>query len=402
MEIQPNYPEVADSDKYFAVVASRLAKVWDNLHLMSNVSDELKKRVILAVVGYYQDIIADAGIWRSFSILCEKLYHRPVPFFDRPDDYIDSELNLIDIQFIIWYVVETSSAKHGILSPYDKSLTQLSNAFFNVLDAIYEDAPTPVEYNIAMDVDLHDEEEDNMRSLYDLSYWLFWNSYFMRPAATPTLQQAMSEAQEIIKQHPDTEEAKPLLAELNQRVMMENPTGPLSLSIGEWLEMIVNQRIPDFDDTIVIPDEPHKYYSALVKATGGAPIAFFRTYDELEHFLGNEMGWGEKHNGHLPGLNKFNNFVILGNPAKGILIAHDVAQYINHPNNVAFDPDEAARNGHRLITDYGTAPIDLVKYVFENNLVPDIRLPFDTSGSFLHDNWDFLARLYQQGFYTAD
>ena len=235
---QPNYPQVAESDKYYMVLAGRLAKMWDNAHVLMNVDDEVRRDTVLAVIGYFQDVVADAGIWRSFSTMCYHLYGRPVPFFDRPDDYIDSELNLIDLQFIIWYVIDSENGNPGHLSPFDKNVEHLARLFFGLLDAVYEDAPTPVAYNMALDVDFHDEQD--REKAYDLSHWLFWNCYFMRPAATSTLHMAAAKAQEIIQAHPDKDEAQRHLLEMNRQLMVENTTGPLSLTLGEWMELIVN------------------------------------------------------------------------------------------------------------------------------------------------------------------
>ena len=69
---QPNYPQVAESDKYYMVLAGRLAKIWDNSRLLMNVDDEVRRDVVLAVTGYFQDVVADAGIWRSFSTMCRQ------------------------------------------------------------------------------------------------------------------------------------------------------------------------------------------------------------------------------------------------------------------------------------------------------------------------------------------
>ena len=142
---QPNYPQVAESDKYYMVLAGRLAKIWDNSRLLMNVGDEVRRDVVLAVTGYFQDVVADAGIWRSFSTMCRELYGRPVPFFDRPDDYIDSELNEVDLRFMVWYVIDSESETPGHLSPYDPGVERLAHLFFNLLDAVYEDAPPPLE-----------------------------------------------------------------------------------------------------------------------------------------------------------------------------------------------------------------------------------------------------------------
>ncbi len=400
---QPNYPQVAESDKYYMVLAGRLAKIWDNARILMNVGEEVRRDVVLAVTGYFQDIVADAGIWRSFSTLCYELYRRPLPFFDRPDDYIDSELNLIDLQFIIWYVIDCEGERHGSLSPFDANIERLAQLFFNLLDAVYEEAPTPVEYNMAMDVDFNDEQDTE--KVYDLSHWLFWNCYFLRPAATSTLRMAASKAQSIIESYPDKEEAQQRLLEMNRQLMVENTTGPLSLSIGEWMELIVNGAMPQLEDEQPVEaDGEHRFYRQLVEATGGSRIAFIDGYDALEQFVGERMGWGKSENGHLPSMKKFANFVLLGNPRRGLLIAHDVAQYINHPDNPMYDAEAARREAHRLVTERGVAPIDLVKYVFENDLVPEARLPFEAGNkrSLLHENWDFFARLYLQTHYRGD
>ena len=400
---QPNYPQVTESDKYYMVLAGRLAKIWDNARILMNVGEDIRRDVVLAVTGYFQDVIADAGIWRSFSTVCNKLYDRPVPFFDRPDDYIDSELNLIDLQFIIWYVIDSESEAHGTLSPKDTGIARLAQLFFNLLDAVYEEAPTPVEYNMAIDVDFNDEQDTE--KAYDLSHWLFWNCYFLRPAATSTLRMAASKAQEIINAYPDKDEAQRHLLEMNRRLMVENTTGPLSLSIGEWMELIVNGKMPQTDDeTVPEAGNEHRFYTQLIKATGGSRIAFIDGYESLERFVGEQMGWGKSATGHLPGMKRFGNFVLLGNPQKGMLIAHDVAQYIKHPDNPMYDPEVARSEAHRIVTERGAAPIDLVKYLFDNNLVPDARLPFERNAeqSLLHENWDFLARLYLQTHYRGD
>ena len=322
---------------------------------------------------------------------------------DRPDDYIDSELNEVDLRFMVWYVIDSESETPGHLSPYDPGVERLAHLFFNLLDAVYEDAPTPVEYNMAMDVDFNDEHDTE--KAYDLSHWLFWNCYFLRPAATSTLRMAAAKAQEIINAYPDKDEAREHLLEMNRRVMVENTTGPLSLSIGEWMELIVNGKTPETaDESDVEQGNEHRFYKQLVEATGGSRIAFIDGYDALEQFVGERMGWGKSATGHLPGMKRFGNFVLLGNRQRGLLIAHDVAQYIKHPDNPMYDPQAARSEAHRIVTERGVAPIDLVKYLFENNLVPDARLPFEKGEecSLLHENWDFLARLYLQTHYRGD
>ena len=94
---QPNYPEVAESDKYYIILANRLAKLITNSRLMVNEPEQVQKEVILAVVGYFQDVVADAGVWRSFCTVCKEFYGKPLPLYTIPDDYIESELKQQDV-----------------------------------------------------------------------------------------------------------------------------------------------------------------------------------------------------------------------------------------------------------------------------------------------------------------
>ena len=391
---QPNYPEVAESDKYYIILANRLAKLLTNSRLLINEPEQVRKDVILAAVGYFQDIIADAGVWRSFCTVCKEYYGTPLPLYLIPDDYIESELNEVDLRFVIWYVIEMSRNEQGSLSPFDPAIERTAHLIFNVFDAEYDDAPIPVELQMAFDVDLNDESE--AQRIYDLSYWLFWDCWFLRPAAREALSRAAAEAHRIIKENPREEDARPLLAELNRNVMVESVTGPLALPIGEWLRLIVDGVMPKLDiaQNATQSIKPHKYYTALLQATGGKEIAFINSYDALETFLSEQMGWGPSAEGHLPALRHADNFVILGNPEKGILIAPDVAQYLSHPDNPLYDATAAAAEAHTLVTTPGRVPHDLLKYAFANGMLPDARLPHDKQGTLLHTNWDFLSRLY--------
>ena len=93
--MQPNNPRVVESDKYYLQLAMLLAKLWDNSHKFLALPEATRQAVVLAVVGYYQDVIADAGIWRSFVEAHKHLYGTPLPFYDCDgDDYIEYELNL--------------------------------------------------------------------------------------------------------------------------------------------------------------------------------------------------------------------------------------------------------------------------------------------------------------------
>ncbi len=394
MLMQPNYPRVTETDKYYLALAMRLAALWDESHIMSQLADASRRRVVLAVMGYYQDVVADAGLWRAFTMLHEHLYGTPLPFYGRSDDYVNYELNLDDLRFVIWYTLEGLTPHNGMLCPLDGQIMALAKLFFAQLDSCYDEAPNPVEYNIITGIETG--VDSDAASVYDLSRWLFFNSYLMPPAAKVVLAQKGVEASRIAAgPSRDLDEA---LRNLDDRTMIGNPTGPMSLTVGQWIRLIADAVIPS-GLTDPEPVVPHESYSRMTDVNGGSPIAFFSTYAQLEDFLsGNQMlPAGDA----LSQLAHCTRFVVLAHHTAGILVAHDVAQFVCHQSNGCYDQAEARREAHTLITQYGRCPSLVTRYLFAHGLVPDAALPSDSTGRLLLDNWDFLARLYQQGHYHA-
>ena len=72
------------------------------------------------------------------------------------------------------------------------------------------------------------------------------------------------------------------------------------------------------------------------------------------------------------------------------------------PGNALYDKTAARREAHTLLTERGRCPADLIRYLFSHQLLPDAQLPGDTTGTLLHENWDFLARLYLQEYYATE
>lgn len=388
----PETETTQETDQYYLTVAKYLDKLSRTMHAFPEITEEMRKAMVLALVSYYQDIVADAGLWRSFVLMCRKLYGRPVPFYEESEDYVDSELNLIDVQFIIWYSLESELGFSGLVSPYDADLLRFARQACKLFDYLYADAPKPENFRPLAEVDLNDREQ--IRDIFRISGWLFWNSYFMRPVSKHVYEPDVAAEEELTIDETLTDADR-------LQTTFRQPTGPLALFVDEWLRMIVENRYPK--ERQKAGGKTHIYYEAMTKATGGRPIAFCRTYDELERFLSDRLGWGKSEDGHLPSLKDFRNFVLFANPEKGLIVAHDIAAYICHPDNPLYDKDAAHKNAHRLVMEQAVCPIDLVKYLMENGYLPDAEYPVgDRRREIMRDNWDFLARLYLMNFYRAD
>ena len=240
MERQPNNPKVAETDQFYLWIALRLAKLWDESPWLRDFDDDLRRDVVLAVTGYYQDVVADGGLWRSFSRLHHERYGSPVPHYGRREDYVDYELNLDDVRFVIWWTIAGERGGE-VLDPQDAGLEGLATAFHMLLDQEYEQAPVPQQFNIASEVELTNPAD--AQRIYDYAYWLYWRSFLLRPSSLAVMERAMPEAHAIIARAGETD-ARPLLLDLNERLMSTEPAGPIPLTTAQWLRLIIDDKLP--------------------------------------------------------------------------------------------------------------------------------------------------------------
>ena len=240
MERQPNHPRVAETDQYYLWIALRLAKLWDESPWLRGLDDDVRRDVVLAVTGYFQDVVADSGLWRSFTRLHALRHGTPLPHYGRDEDYIDYELNRDDVRYVIWWTI-AGEVGADVLDPHDADLEALAMAFHMLLDEEYEKAPVPRQWCIASEVDL-DNPLDAQR-IYDYAYWLYWRSFLIRPSSRAVMERAMPEAHAIIARAGESD-ARPLLQDLNDRLMSSEPAGPIPLSTAQWLRLIIDDELP--------------------------------------------------------------------------------------------------------------------------------------------------------------
>ena len=238
MERQPGSPKVAETDQFYLWIALRLAKLWDESPWLRGLDDDMRRDVVLAVTGYYQDVVADGGLWRSFTRLHNDRHGSPMPHYGRSEDYIDYELNLDDVRYVIWWTI-TGEDGNAVLDPFDPGLAALATAFHLVLEEEYEAAPVPRQFCIAGEVDLNDPND--AQRIYDYAYWLYWRSFLLRPSSQAVMERAMPRAHAIIARAGESD-ARPLLQELNEQLMSTEPAGPIPLITAQWLRLIVEDQ----------------------------------------------------------------------------------------------------------------------------------------------------------------
>lgn len=389
---QPQFPHSTSTDKFYFEVANQIYDLGKNLTFRNIMPDGIARRIALTLTDYLQDIVADSGLWRSFVEANRALYGWPVPFHDVTEEYVDYELNREDIRFLVWYVIAMLWDEKRLIYPHHVGLLQYADCCYDFLEAVYEESPVPEGFReLTLGVDLKDQEDKER--VYHLGNWLFLHSYLLTPAFAATLQEIMAE----------TDSSDPDFAsKLNRRLeeaMIDETTGPLALFTPEWVYLILNGKLPKIHTDE--HKEEHKYYKSFVKATGGKTILFFDSYTKMNQFFIESLGW-EAGTEHLAQAKGADDYILMVNPDKGMLMARNIARCVKSPDNSLFNEAYARRHSMELLTERGCCPGDLLKVIFENKWLPFAHFPESDDYKLVEGNQDIIARCYLQLFYRGD
>ena len=390
---QPAAPEATATDPFYYDICNRLAELAKEKSLFPSYPEKVVERAALCLIGYYQDVVCDAGVWRSFITECRRLYGYTVPFFSAEDEkYDDFELNRADVRFMVWYALSMNYENRRVCTPLDTEILEGADIWFEELEKAYDEAPIPSGYRFSSELEIHDEED--RPEIMKLANWLFLHCYLMTPAYAMTLS-------EISSQYDLTKEES--IIELQKRLdasMWQDPTGPLALYLGEWLYLIVEQR-PAPEPKQELPEGQHNYYTKFTDFTGGKTLKYFATYEEMNRFFIDALGWakGER---HLEQVSEDHDFVLMVDPEKGMLLARNIAKCIADPENPLYDKDYARDHAMDLLTVRGCCPPDLLRLVCNNGWLPDAHFPGSEDFALVDKYWNFIARCYLQQYYRGD
>ncbi len=389
---QPLYPDIDPTLDFYTDLANRiylLLRKYKEFEV-----GKLLQEVAIDLVNYYQDVIADGGFWHSFIDECRRLYGRTIPFYDTDEDYLDYELNLEDVRFMMWYLIAMKYSNFRFISPDDCRLAEMSEAVYNLLEKEYENAPIPENWKFLHELDIHDP--DDINDVLNAGNWIFCLCYLIVPANILSMSQLLSSVTET-----DPDKRQEEISEKINKALQTEPVGPLALYTKEWLHIVLGNKVKKSYDKEDSESQEHPYYTKAIKAFNGKTIAYFKTYDELNTFFIDVLGWDEKKS-HLSSLKGSEYFVVMINPVKGMLIASDVARCIADPENPYFNMSFAYDHAFRLLTERTLCPADLLRRILSEGWLPDTHFPESDNTAIVKENADFIARCYLQLYYRGD
>lgn len=377
MNLHP-YTSVQPSDSYYVSLSNKLSEVC---HLPS-VPETFCRKACLYVAAYLEDLVSGLGLWKAFTNEQQRLYGSQLPFYLPDGNYLEGEVNLEDICFILWNTCQKALYPHSYIHPFWESIQQTAKAMLPIMEEAYETAP---ENDLLNDFfkDFRDETEAQKKL-----NWLFGHTYLTEPSIQEFIDRVTPSDRFII------------------------PIGPHALFLYEWIQRLSldSEKWKEikglFVKEPVIPENQkeknHELYRKFMAGNGNHDIAYLNGYSELRRFLVEILGWADDDNHTLPQMKEFRNFILMVNEEKGILLAKDVCEFIASPQNPMYQPEAARHGSFRMLTEPTLCPPDLLYRCIKEGWLPDAEIPGIGDKELVAHNTDFIARHALLYYYRGD
>lgn len=134
---------VFPTDQWYLHFANELYPLVEQSPLFVEAKE--RRDAAFSLTMYLQDVISQNGGWKEFSDFYHQKFGTYMPFYEITEDYIPDEINRQDIAFVLWtlkshYVVFDSDS-FTLQDPYDENLLALSRQVYEMMDAVFEEAP---------------------------------------------------------------------------------------------------------------------------------------------------------------------------------------------------------------------------------------------------------------------
>lgn len=251
------------TDMEYARIATEVAREMAKLKIDDISSDGLKL-LSLNITMYFEDIVADAGIWRGFTGLVKSEQGRELPFFDvDPENYYVDEPDLNAVKFLVWYTM--LEVHHGrVGNPESPIVQELAEAAYGVLEKHFE----TVSVNEELKAYFTDAQfTSDFYQQRDMLKWLCFSCYLTY--IPHLIDRLVSQAHDMVRNMPGDPNAIFYLVEC--LAPYTNKIGPLGLLPQAWAasilrangktkeaELMGGQRFLDFQGYKIVSAEPEK------------------------------------------------------------------------------------------------------------------------------------------------
>lgn len=131
------------------------------------------------LTSYFEDLISETNLWNSFIKKHKELYNKQLPFYFL-DRYYENEINLQDVNFLIWYFINTIQ-EEIFIPPFSGFIIETAEKVMELLDKSWDYAP---ENNYLKQFYQINENEDDFYEARAITDIVLFQSYLFYPDTT--------------------------------------------------------------------------------------------------------------------------------------------------------------------------------------------------------------------------
>ncbi|MBQ3323608.1 MAG: DUF3843 family protein [Muribaculaceae bacterium] len=255
------------TDAYYAKLANQLLDDFKSLRLdFGQQTSSIVRYTALLLANYMEDIVADSGQWRSFSVLSQQMLGQSVPMYHSAEaEYYPDEPSFEAVRFIVWHAA--TEMDDIWWNADDKWLRKMAEVAYARLVNAFEQIPISEELAEGINDMLGEAAEDFQKMRLAL-IWIFKNCYLIRSlAAEKLIEKRLEEAADMSKVMP------PGPMRMFYAIMhsiFAYKIGPLALESKEYLAALMRTKLMlgEAQEVIDIEVKPMGYYRYTIEKDG--------------------------------------------------------------------------------------------------------------------------------------
>lgn len=398
------YKQSTPVDSYYTGIANRIYNIMKETRLIDSFEGDEAKQTALRIAAYFEDVISELNIWRTFITTYRELYGKYLPFYEPDDHYYDDEVNYEDVRFLLWhYTQQYHGFRQGTFVNPDNPANELTG---RRIYQLFCDEWTTAPENERMRAYLSSETRfQNQEDYEPLLFWFHYHSYLMVDTNRELTEQVKL-VWEVAEDNTDGLDR--LLMMLHSQLAYTWKTAPLALTSPQWLMRILASH-PDIAylqhivDTFRIPEEEdgplyQDVYESFRKAAGDRLLLYFDKASEMQTFVTENIPLSEDDEFEFPDSIGGKNLALYATPEEGLqVIVGDLTACIQDETNPFYDEAMARAKGLSFFI-VKNCSISMLKTLEERGMLQEAQTKSligpERGKAIIHDNWKFLTRYF--------
>lgn len=133
------YKQANDVDKYYTDIANQINRILHDIGVFHDEDEYTNMSLMLTT--WFEDVISQTHIWETFTEECERRYGARLPFYPIGPNYMPDKINMEDIRFILWHVLQRLCEGERIINPENPGIQMTAEQIYALLSKEYESAP---------------------------------------------------------------------------------------------------------------------------------------------------------------------------------------------------------------------------------------------------------------------